>query len=240
MRCQVISEDLIVVFAKYGCAVIRVGAIGPDQIAHRLSRNLLDRLIGHFSRRDDTRVELRAMDFRHPQHFLALLLALADGWTFATARPPQTLSLRERFLVALAVLAILMVGYRHYDVSNNWLDMQIAGTFPESAARYIEKRHLPGPLYNDFNDGGFLIWRLPWLPVAIDGRTNVHGDERVAHSSAVWSGKPGWDADPELLRANLILAAKDSTFAALLRQNPHYKIIFEDIQTVVFQPAETR
>ena len=225
------------------------------------------------------------MDFRHPQHFLALLLALAaamaigwrrdarplwpvllfiaaflafrsvkeiwfvsviaaaalaDGWTFVTAQPRQTLSLRERFLVAVAVLAILMVGYRHYDVSNNWLDMQIAGTFPESAARYIEKRHLPGPLYNDFNDGGFLIWRLPWLPVAIDGRTNVHGDERVAHSSAVWSGKPGWDSDPELLRANLIPAAKDSTFAALLRQNPRYKIVFEDIQTVVFQPAETR
>jgi hypothetical protein len=229
-------------------------------------------------------VELRAMDFRHPQHFLALLLALAaamaigwrrdtrplwpvllfvaaflafrsvkeiwfvsvisaaalaDGWTFATLRQPQTLSLREKFLVAVAVLAILMVGYRHYDVSNNWLDMQIAGSFPESAARYIEKHHLPGPLYNDFNDGGFLIWRLPWLPVAIDGRTNVHGDDRVAHSSAVWSGKPGWDSDPELLRANLILAAKDSTFAALLLENPRYKIVFEDIQTVVFQPAET-
>ncbi len=226
-------------------------------------------------------VELRAMDFRHPQHFLALLLALAaamaigwrretrplwavllfiaaflafrsvkeiwflsvvaaaalaDGWTSATASQLPTLSFREKFLVAVAVLAVLMVGYRHYDVSNNWLDMQIAGSFPESAARYIEKHHLPGPLYNDFNDGGFLIWRLPWLPVAMDGRTNVHGDDRVAHSSAVWSGKPGWDSDPELLRANLILAAKDSTFAALLRQNPRYKIVFEDIQTIVFQP----
>ena len=226
-------------------------------------------------------VELRAMDFRHPQHFLALMLALAaamaigwrrearplwpllliiasflafrsvkeiwfvsviaasaltDGWTSATAWKPPSLSLREQVLIAVAVLAVLMVGYRHYDVSNNWLDMQIAGTFPESAARYIEKHHLPGPLYNDFNDGGFLIWRLPWLPVAMDGRTNVHGDDRVAHSSAVWSGKPGWDSDPELLSANLIVAAKDSTFAALLRQNSHYMIVFEDIQTIVFQP----
>jgi len=72
--------------------------------------------------------------------------------------------------------------------------------------------------------------------VAIDGRTNVHGDERVAHSSAVWSDKPGWDTDPELVHANIILAARDSTFAALLRLDPRFKIIFEDIQTDVFQP----
>ena len=226
-------------------------------------------------------VELRAMDFRHTQHFAALILciaaamaigwrrdtrllwpallliaavlafrsvkeiwflsviaasALADGWSSANAAVRGTLGMRERLLVAVGVLAILSVGYRHYDVSNNWLDMQVAGNFPESAARFIEQHHLPGPLYNDFNDGGFLIWRLPGLPVAIDGRTNVHGDDRVAHSSAVWSGKPGWNTDPELLRANIIIAAHDSTFAALLRLDPRFKIVFEDVQTVVFQP----
>jgi hypothetical protein len=225
-------------------------------------------------------VELRAMDFRKPQHFLALILALAaamaigwrrdtrllwpallviasvlafrsvkeiwfisvasaaalaDGWRSARVSVRHSLALRERFLVAVGVLAALSVAYRHYDVSNDWLDMQVAGNFPESAVRYIEKNHLPGPLYNDFNDGGYLIWRLPRLPVAIDGRTNVHGDERVAHSSAVWNGKPGWDTEPELVQANVILAARDSTFAALLRLDPRFKIVFEDIQTDVFQ-----
>jgi len=226
-------------------------------------------------------VELRAMDFRKPEHFVAVILALAaamaigwrrdtrllwpallviasvlafrsvkeiwfvsavsaaalaDGWSLARVPVPQSLALRERILVALGVLAALSVAYRHYDVSNSWLEMQVAGNFPESAVRFIEKNHLAGPLYNDFNDGGYLIWRLPWLPVAIDGRTNVHGDERVAHSSAVWSGKPGWDTDPELVRANVILAARDSTFAALLRLDPRFKIVFEDVQTNVFQP----
>jgi hypothetical protein len=228
-------------------------------------------------------VELRAMDFRHPQHYLALILALiaamaigwrrerrllwpvllllasylafrsvkeiwflsvisacalADGWSPVKILKPVALSWRERTLVAISVLAAILVAYRHYDVSNNWLEMQVAGTFPESAARYIERHHLPGPLYNDFNDGGYLIWRLPWLPVAMDGRTNVHGDERVAHSSAVWSGKPGWDTDPELLQANVILAAHDSTFAALLRLDPRFKIVFQDVQFIVFQPVK--
>ena len=226
-------------------------------------------------------VELRAMDFRKPEHFLALILALAaamaigwrrdtrllwpallviasvlafrsvkeiwfvsavsvavlaDGWSSSRIPVRQSLTLRESFLVVVGVLAALGVAYRHYDVANSWLEMQVAGNFPESAARYIEKNHIAGPLYNDFNDGGYLIWRLPSLPVAIDGRTNVHGDERVAHSSAVWSGKPGWDTDPELVHANVILAAHDSTFAALLRLDPRFKVVFEDIQTDVFQP----
>ena len=226
-------------------------------------------------------VELRAMDFRKPEHFVAVILALAaamaigwrretrllwpallviasvlafrsvkeiwfvsvvsaaalsEGWNSAPVPVRQSLAMRERILVALGVLAALSVAYRHYDVSNDWLEMQVAGNFPESAVRFIEKNHLPGPLYNDFNDGGYLIWRLPWLPVAMDGRTNVHGDERVAHSSAAWSGKPGWDTDPELVHANIILAARDSTFAALLRLDPRFKIVFEDIQTDVFQP----
>jgi hypothetical protein len=170
--------------------------------------------------------------------FLAVIsaCALADGWAFSAATEAAPRNLRERALIALSVLAVLAVGFRYYDVANTWLEMQVAGNFPESGAIYIERHHLAGPLYNDFNDGGYLIWRLPWLPVAIDGRTNVHGDERVAHSSAIWSGKPGWDSDPELLRANIIVASRNSTFASLLRLDNRFKVVFEDVKTVVFHP----
>ena len=45
-----------------------------------------------------------------------------------------------------------------------------------------------------------------------------------------------WDTDPELLKANIILAAHDSTFAALLRLDPRFKVVFEDVQVAVFRP----
>ena len=170
--------------------------------------------------------------------FLAAISAgaLADGWFPVGIEARRGFLSRGQLLAAVGVLAVLVVGYRHYDVSNAWLEMQVNGNFPEAAAQYIERNHLTGPLYNDFNDGGFLIWRLPWLRVAIDGRTNVHGDERVAHSSAVWGGKPGWASDPELLSANIIVARSDTTFAALLRLDQRFKIVFENSQAVVFQP----
>lgn len=225
--------------------------------------------------------ELRAMNFRQPQHYAALLLALAaataigwrretrllwpmllclacilgfrsvkdiwfigvvsacaiaDGWAPYGVESSQRMTWRERILVPLGVLAVLTVASRHYDVGNSWLEMQVAGNFPEVACQYIEKHHLQGPLYNDFNWGGFIIWRLPGYWVSIDGRTNVHGDERVEKSISIWTGKPEWATDPELAQANIVLARKTTPLASLLRLDPRFTIVFEDQQAVLFQP----
>ena len=95
---------------------------------------------------------------------------IAGGWNRRereTSRLPMPL--RLRLAVAVCVLAVLAVSVTRYGVSNDWLEMQVAGSFPEGAARFVEQHHLGGPLLNDLSWGGFLIWRLPQLPVAIDG-----------------------------------------------------------------------
>jgi hypothetical protein len=225
-------------------------------------------------------VELRAMTFREPQHFAALLLVLgaamaigwrrdarplwllllgvtaalsfrsvrevwfaavvsvcviADGWNLAGGEIRSSASPRRRVAVVVWVLAILMMSWRRYDVSREALEIQVAGKFPEGASRFVEQHHLSGPLYNHFNWGGFLIWRLPQLPVAIDGRTNVHGQDRVLRFSDVWSGKPLWASDPDLAAANVVIAQSDAALTAILRQDARFQIAYEDSQAVVFQ-----
>ena len=75
--------------------------------------------------------------------------------------------------------------------------MAIAKTYPVDAANFVDEKGYQGPLYNHYDWGGYLIWRLPRLPVSIDGRTNVHDVARVTHSLAVWNGKHDWASDPE-------------------------------------------
>lgn len=169
--------------------------------------------------------------------FLAVVSggAIADGWMPVPENNRRPFIWRDRLFVSVGVFAMLVVAFRYYDVSNSWLEMQVAGTFPEASSQYIEKHHLTGPLFNDFTWGGFLIWRLPAMPVAMDGRTNVHGDERVAHDSAVWNGKPEWESDPDLARANIVIANKKYALTWVLRRDDRFKIVFEDLQAVVFQ-----
>lgn len=169
--------------------------------------------------------------------FLAIVAVsvIAWGWNRQPSRAPNLMPPKLRLAVAVCVVAVLAVSVARYGVSNDWLEMQVVGSFPEGAARFVEQHHLPGPLLNDLSWGGFLIWRLPQLPVAIDGRTNVHGDDRIREFSNLWTGKPGWESDPELQRANLVITPKVSAIAALLRTDPRFAVAYQDVQAVVFQ-----
>jgi hypothetical protein len=223
-------------------------------------------------------VELMAMTFRQPQHFVAPLLVLGAGLAIGWRRDPRPLWLillvvssllafrsvkdvwflaivaictiadgwqsertspkrapfRSRLLVGLWVLAAVVASWRHYGVTRDALEIQMAGNFPEGATRFIEREKLSGPLFNDLSWGGFLIWRLPHLPVSMDGRTNVHGEQRIQHFSDVWRGKPGWESSTELEQANVVITPEDAAIASLLRFDSRFRVGYEDAQAVVF------
>jgi hypothetical protein len=223
--------------------------------------------------------EFLAMNFREPQHFLALLLvlgaamalgwrrdarplwviclltasflafrsvreiwflavvsvcAIADGWQSNADDSRRRAPLRSRLLVGVWVFAALVAACRHYGLSNDALEIQTAGAFPEAAVRFVEQHRLPGPLMNDLSWGGYLLWRLPDHPVALDGRTNIYGDARIQRFSNVWKGKPGWESDPDLAAANLVITPSDAAIASLLRFDPRFQVAYEDVQAVVF------
>jgi len=166
-------------------------------------------------------------------------LAIASLWILAEQVPaadprPIPRSRLHRVAIPICAGAVIFSSVQRYGLTNDMLQMGYDGRFPEAAARYIESHHLPGPLYNDFNFGGFLIWRLPQYQVSMDGRTNVHGDERVGRYFDTWRGKPGWQSDPELATANLVLAPKAYALCDLLKADPRFRLVFEDSQAAVF------
>ena len=168
--------------------------------------------------------------------FLAVVAVMVLAAAPATDRdkPREMMPLKLRLAVALCVIAAIVFSFVRYELTDDWLALQVQSNFPEGAARYVEMHHLSGPLLNDLSWGGFLIWRLPQLPVAIDGRTNVHGDERIQEFYNLWTGKPGWATDPELQRANLVITPRVSAICGLLRSDSRFFVAYEDTQAVVF------
>lgn len=146
----------------------------------------------------------------------------------------RVLPLKQRLALAVCLIAVLAVAWRRYDINASWIEMSLAGRYPEAAIHYVESHHLQGPLYNDFSSGGYLIWRLPAIPVSMDGRTNVHGDERVKAYADALRGLPGWEKDPELANANLVIWPTKSPLSGLLRSDPRFKQVFSDPQATVF------
>jgi hypothetical protein len=120
------------------------------------------------------------------------------------------------------------------------LDAKVAEAFPVEAVRFVADHGFTGPLFNDFTWGGYLIWALPEHRVAIDGRTNLHGDERMERFGKTWAGMPGWESDPELAAAGVVIAPADSPLAALLATDRRFERVYKDSRACVFVGTAAR
>ncbi len=198
-------------------------------------------------------------DLKDRQPVFVLLLAVSCWFGFRTARdvwflviiaslilansmPTQAKALRRvRWVPFFTALPLsLAVGYsllQSQSNSDRTLRVALAKRFPEQAAAYIESHALPNPLYNTFDWGGFLIWRLPQMPVSIDGRANLHGDARLQRFSDTWLGKSTWADDAELRKARTILLDRDCPLASILRSDRRFRLVYQDTIASVFQPA---
>lgn len=140
-----------------------------------------------------------------------------------------------------AVIALVIVGVvcitEYRDLSPQKIRENTAEIYPIEAASFVEQQAYEGPLYNDFDWGGYLIWRLPQLKVSMDGRANVHGDERIKRAIATWAGGPHWSEDPDLSNARLIIAKNDMALASLLRLDRTFTEVYRDETAVVFVRA---
>jgi hypothetical protein len=136
--------------------------------------------------------------------------------------------------VAGAVALLIPAVWQARRLSDGPLEQKVAEVFPVEAAKVA--RQYPGPLFNDFDWGGYLIWTLqePDHRVVVDGRTNLHGDARLSRLGATWAGAPGWHDDPDLSAAKVVIANAATPLAALLEFDTRFKCVHADDLAKVF------
>jgi len=139
-------------------------------------------------------------------------------------------------LIVLAALAAAL-GFPAMHRNNATLSTQLAADLPVQAVEAAKARDYTGPLFNTYNWGGYLIWSLR-LPVAIDGRASLYGDQAIDRSRNIWNAQPDWATDPQLLAAGLIIAPLKSPLAQLLRLDPRFELTYQDKTAALFLPRK--
>jgi len=171
------------------------------------------------------------------------VLAEAVSQGYAQAAEPQRegrTRLAANYALALAVALCLLFGLaRHQGVNAQGLMRIISRVYPVGATQFVRNSHLPGPMYNSFDWGGFLIFNLREQPVSIDGRGNAYGDELITRSANTLNAI-GWQDDPDLSRANLVLLQRSVPLASALEGDPHYRLAYKDDIAVVFVREQDR
>jgi len=137
-----------------------------------------------------------------------------------------------QFAMVIAFMAML-VSFRLMKVNNETLAEPIEKVFPVDAVNTVRAKGYSGPLYNDFNWGGYLIWSLR-MPVSIDGRAALYGDKAIDRSLATWNAEPDWASDPALASAGIVIGPVKAPLFQVLKTDPRFKLAYEDKMAAVY------
>jgi hypothetical protein len=135
-------------------------------------------------------------------------------------------------LIAVVAVFLLLMS-QNFGFNERSLDHTVSVDFPVDAVNYLRRNPLPGPLYNDLNWGGFLIWYAPQFPVAIDGRNDLYGDALDQDFYEAQSGIAYKD-NAYLLQSGCVLLTKKYPLATLLRYDPRFTLVYQDQISAVF------
>ena len=140
----------------------------------------------------------------------------------------------EKAGVAAVVVVVLAILSKGTDFNQRGLDRAISAGYPVNAINFLRRNSVRGPLYNNLNWGGFLMWYMPDYPVAVDGRNDLYGDEldQIFYDSQ--SAEKGYLTDPYLNEAGVVVLDASMPLAKILTADPRFQLIYRDALAVVF------
>ncbi len=82
---------------------------------------------------------------------------------------------KDKFLLNAVLMFLVFASMIHYFPSQRDLQATVAKSFPVAAVAYLQGHSVPGPMFNSYWFGGYLVWsRGPREKVFIDGRGDVY------------------------------------------------------------------
>lgn len=138
-------------------------------------------------------------------------------------------------IVLVLALVVVLRALMLYPQSAN--EARIVFDAPMGATDYIKKNQPPGPLFNSYNWGGYLIWNLRDYPVFVDGRTDLYSDELLNEWLNTVSGNQGWQETLEKWSVSLVLIEPTWPLAKLL-PTENWRLLYQDDQSVLYSKAQ--
>jgi hypothetical protein len=143
---------------------------------------------------------------------------------------------KDRFLLNAVLMACLIAAMCHYFPSRGNLEDKVAQHFPVGAVEYLQRHPVPGPMFNNYNFGGYLVWsRGPEQKVFIDGRGDVYERGGVlADYVHIADLKPGAFAVLRGYGIQSCLLKHDEALATVLSASPDWRRVYSDNLAAIF------
>ena len=213
-------------FAVMILLLIGVGMIGNRSIS--ITKILLTLVFGYGALRSVRNIPLFAI-------VVIPVLAEQFNYLIKIKLNAQKQNRYFRYIAPIIISAIAVVMVLVFIRLPNNQQKSEAETFPKDAVDWIIENKPKGNIFNSYNWGGYIIWRLyPENLVYIDGRADLYGEEFVSNYAEIYYTKPGWEEKLNQENIRIVFVESDSNLADAIRQSSTWKKLFEDNISVIF------
>lgn len=116
-------------------------------------------------------------------------------------------------------------------------DSAIAAAYPVAAVDFLNRHGMNGVRgFNTYGWGGYLIWRR--LPVFIDGRADVYGDEFLSRYLETFRLTERWREPLDQFGVEYVLVERTSPLATLLTATNQWRQVYADDIARIFVRIE--
>ncbi len=150
------------------------------------------------------------------------------AWATEPPRPRATQRIGQAFLVAPILVGLGMC----LGMARPWGVGIAPGVFPEGAARFVARTHPTGPMLNELETGGYLLWALEGRhPVFFDGRSWAVYPRDVALDALLLDAR----RLPDVVRRRGVGLAvlRTDQRAAWFEARPDWRLVYFDDTAVV-------
>jgi hypothetical protein len=165
--------------------------------------------------------------------------AMAQRWSWARAAASEPLSPERSALhwcLLLATLATFAIALRPAP----WSEFQstprtVDQLVPVHAVDVIEQQYPNARIFNQYEWGGYLIYRLwPHQRPFIDGRGEMFDPGFLQEYLDTFEAKRGWQDTLQRYGVNLVIVRTDSSIAGALQTSPQWRLASEDDVATVY------
>ena len=129
---------------------------------------------------------------------------------------------------SLAVV-VTILGVTFYLASQEAVAKKTDVLLPVGAVNFVDANNINGRMYNSYDIGGYLIYRLyPEQKVFIDGRADLYGDDFVADYLQIENGGPRWEPLFNAARVDFAIVDRQAAIRQLLMQREDYALVYDD------------
>jgi len=106
----------------------------------------------------------------------------------------------------------------------------VATFLPVAAADFLIANHIRGKMFNSYQYGGYLIFRLyPAQKVFVYPRTDIyHNDGFVQKLDAILQGRPNWKKLFDRYEIDYVVCESNAALRQLLLEDGDFRLVFDD------------